>query len=105
MEAAPVHVGTIEEGSDAGGEQHAAENEGGDPRERLQGEMAHDFVLELHLREPLAVDGGELLLGVELVLDDVVHLGESVSLGHAGHFGSGRIGRGRCGVGLSGTGG
>ena len=64
--------------------------------------MAHDGVLELHLREPLGVNGGELLLGLELVLDDVVHLGEGVGLAHAGHFGSGHIGSGCVGVGLSG---
>ena len=44
-------------------------------------------MLELHLREPFGVDGGELLLGLELVLDDVVHLGERVGLGHAGNSG------------------
>ena len=54
---------------------------------RLQREVADDAVLELHLREPFGVDGGELLLGLELVLDDVVHLREGVGLGHAGDSG------------------
>ena len=94
MQAAPVHVRTIEEIADGGGEQDADENEGGDPGERLKGEMAHDGVLQLHLREPLGVDGGELFLGLELILDDVVYLGEGVGLAHASHFGFGHVGSG-----------
>jgi hypothetical protein len=39
--------------------------------------MRDDAVLELDLREPLGVDGGELLLGLELVLEDAVHLREA----------------------------
>ena len=75
-----------------GGDEDAAEDEEGDPRERLQHEVADDAVLELHLREPLGVDAGELLLGLELILDDVVHLRESVGLGHAGDSGFRGIG-------------
>ncbi len=80
------------------------ENEGGDPGERLQGKMAHDGMLELHLREPLGVDGGELLLGLELVLDDVVYLGKRVGLAHASYFGFRHVGSGRVSIGLSGAG-
>ena len=49
--------------------------------------MSDDAVLELYLGEPLGIDGRELLLGLELVFNDVVHLGESVGLGHAGYAG------------------
>ncbi len=46
--------------------------------------MGDDAVLELDLSEPLGVDGRELLLGLELIFDDAVHLREGVGLGHAG---------------------
>ena len=39
VEAAPVCVGTIEEAPDAGGEEYAAEDDQGDPGERLQREV------------------------------------------------------------------
>ena len=49
----------------------------GDPGEGLQREVSDDAVLELDLREPFGVDGGELLLGLELVLDDIVRAGRA----------------------------
>ena len=48
----------------------------------MQYEVSDDAVLELDLGEPLGVDGGELLLGLELVFDDAVHLRERVGLSH-----------------------
>ena len=96
MEAAMVGGQALEQSTGRGGEQDPAEDQEGYPRERLKREVGDDAVLEFHLCEPFCVDGGELLLGLELVLDDVVHLREGVGLGHAGDFGfDGFGGRGR----------
>ncbi len=63
VETASVHAGALKELSRTNGEQYAEEDQKGDRRERLQGEMSDDAVLEFDLREPLGVDGRELLLG------------------------------------------
>ena len=93
VEAAPVHVWNGRGGLRTPVERSTPQRRmKAIQRERLQCEMADDAVLELHLREPFGVDGGELVLGLELVLDDVVHLGEGVGLAHAGYFGFGGVG-------------